>query len=574
MEEKPSRQIIYVDVDEEVTSLFDRIRNLRKKEILLVIPRKAVLFQSGVNLKILKTKMEAKGKKLILVTSDRNGIHLAERVGLAVMSKIEVEESQAPAEENPQVLIRPIQALRNETPREDIPQRTTERKMSIRELIQEFRMKDHRKKKSEDSVYTSSIGKPSRKVLTLILLISIGLFGLIGYIAFPSATILIRPKFDNLDFTVNITLADKRINQVLLEQNKPHVVASETVQTTTKQTKVFSTTSMEFKGQNAKGKIRILNTEDQPWALKAGTRFMTPDGIYFRIPKSVTVPSRTLTEEGVAVPGTLASVVEADPFDLYGKPVGDRGNVLPGKFTIPALSKYNQRLIWGESDAPMIGGVTQYEPIVKKEDIEAAKKEIQDNLILMAKEDLRTYIDEINQMNKTHMVLMDDDQYLKTTLVDLRFPDGLEGSHRDKFEVFAKIDASGVAFDFDQLFAILKDEIGSRAHPDMKIRESSLNPDNVSYEVIEENPDLGQIKVTATIKGIEEYVIEPSSEAGLRFGSKLKEKVLGLSVADAENLIGNMPEVDAVKIKPWPVWIHNLPRIPEGIDIKLMEEAP
>ena len=108
----------------------------------------------------------------------------------------------------------------------------------------------------------------------------------------------------------------------------------------------------------------------------------------------------------------------------------------------------------------------------------------------------------------------------------------------------------------------------------MKIRESSLNPDNVSYEVIEENPDLGQIKVTATIKGIEEYVIEPSSEAGLRFGSKLKEKVLGLSVADAENLIGNMPEVDAVKIKPWPVWIHNLPRIPEGIDIKLMEEAP
>ena len=37
-----SRQIIYVDVDEEVTPLFDRIRNLRKKEILLVIPRKAV----------------------------------------------------------------------------------------------------------------------------------------------------------------------------------------------------------------------------------------------------------------------------------------------------------------------------------------------------------------------------------------------------------------------------------------------------------------------------------------------------------------------------------------------------
>jgi hypothetical protein len=271
------------------------------------------------------------------------------------------------------------------------------------------------------------------------------------------------------------------------------------------------------------------------------------------------------------VPGSLVSPAEADPFDLYGKPVGDRGNVAPGKFTIPALSKYNQRLIWGESDAPMEGGVTLYEPIVRKVDIEAAKKEIQGNLILMAKEDLRTYIDEINQMNRTRMVLMDDDRHLKTKLVDLRFPEGLEGSRREKFELFAKIDAQGVAFDFDQLFAILKGEIGSRTHPDMRIRENSLTPDNVGYQVIEENADLGQIKVTATIRGIEEYVIEPSSEAGLRFGSRLKEKVLGLSVSEAENLIGNMPEVDAVKVKPWPVWMKNLPQVAEGIDIKLME---
>jgi hypothetical protein len=573
MEEKPSRQIIYVDVDEEVTSLFDRLKNLRKKEILLVIPRKAVLFQSGVNLKILKSKMEAKGKKLVVVTSDRNGIHLAERVGLEVMSKIEVEESQAPIEENPQVLIRPIQAMRNEVPREETPQRTTERKMSIRELIQEFRMRDHRKKKSDEPVYASALGRPSRKVLTLILLISIGLFGLIGYIAFPSATVYIRPKFDNLDFTVNITLADKRRNQVLLQQNKPNVVASESVQTTTKQTKVFSATSMEFKGKNAKGKLRILNTENEDWTLKAGTRFMTPDGVFFRIAKGVVVPLRTIGESGEPIPGSLTVNVEADPFDLYGKPVGDRGNVGLGKFTIPALSKYNQRLIWGESDAPMVGGVTQYEPIVRKEDIEAAKKEIQSNLILMAKEDLHSYIDEINQLNQTHMVLMDDERYLKTTLVDLRYADGLEGSHRDKFELFAKIDAQGVAFDFDQLFAILKKEIGGRTHPDMRLRESSLAPDNVTYEVIEESPDLGQIKVTASIKGIEEYAIEPTTEAGLRFDSRLKEKIVGLSVSDAENLVGNLPEVDAVKIKTWPVWIHSVPQIPEGIDVKLMEDS-
>lgn len=571
MEEKLSRQVVYVEIDEEVTSVFDRIKTLRKKEILLVVPRKAILFQSGVNLQILRKKMEEKGRRLIIVTTDRNGIHLAEKVGLTVLNRIEVEEAKAPEEENPQVLIRPIQALRNEMPKEETPQRVSEKKMSIRELVQEFRMRDGSKRKAPESSYSLHMSRPSRKVLTLILMISIGLFALIGYVAFPSATIYIRPKFDNLDFTVNVTLADKRINQTLLQQNKPHVIASETVKTTTKQTKVFNTTSMEFSGQNAKGRIRILNTENEPWPLKEGTRFQTDDGINFRIAKGVEVPGRTFDEAQTVLPGVMVVGVEADPFDAYGQPVGDRGNIPTTRFKIPALSKFNQRLIWGESEGPMVGGVTSYRAVVKKVDIEAAKKQIQDNLILMAKEDLRTYIDEINQLNKTHMVLMDDDRYLKTQLVDLRYADGLEGSYRDKFELFAKIDAEGVAFDFDQLFAILKSEIATRSHPDMQLRESSLAPENVNYEVIEEDPNAGQVKVTATLKGIEEFAIEPSTSAGVRFGNKVKEAVVGMDVSAVENWVGNLPEVDAVKVKTWPAWIHTIPKIPESIDIKLME---
>jgi len=570
MDERQNRQIVYIEIDEEIASIYDRIKNIRKKEILLVVPKKAILFQSGVNLKILKQKCEAKGKILVLVTTDRNGIHLADKVGLKTLSRIEVEESKAPEEQNPQVLIRPLQAMRNEAEQEEVPHRVMEKKMSIRELVQEYRMRDRRSKKKSETGFTLPLSHSSRKALMLIIGLSVGLFAIIGYIAFPSATVYIRPKFDNLDYTVNLTLADKRKNQTLLLQNNPHVIASETIRTTTKQTKVFITGSMEFNGSNAKGMIRILNTEDEPWELKAGTRFQSQEGINFRNAKGIIVPSRTIDEAGNSIPGTLRVSVEADPFDAFGKPVGDRGNLPPATFVIPALSKYNQRLIWGESDEPMVGGVTSYRSIVKKEDIEAAKKQIQDNLIQMAKEDLKTYIDEINQLNKTKMVLLDDDRYLKTKLVDLRYPEGLEGSYRDKFELFAKIDAEGVAFDFDQLFAVLKKEIGGRTHPDMQLRESSLSSENIGYEVLEENVDLGQIKITATLKGIEEFAIESNSEAGLRFGNKVKERVVGLGVKEAENVVGNFPEVEAVKIKTWPVWIDTLPRIAESIDIKLM----
>ncbi|MBN2096228.1 hypothetical protein JW752_02395 [Candidatus Peregrinibacteria bacterium] len=567
-----SRQIIYVEIDEEVTSIFDRIKNIQKKEIWLVVPRKGVLFQSAVNLKILKKKLSEQKKKLIIVTTDRNGQHLAERSGLPVMSRVEVEKTEAPSDETPQMKIQPIQARPNIIPEEETPKRFSEKKISIRELIQEFRLKDRKHKTSSESPVSSfHFVRPSRKFLMLILIASVGLFMLIGYIALPSATVYIRPKFDNIDFTVNVILADKRKNQTLLRENQPHVIASEVVSTTTKQTKIFNTASKEFDGKNATGKIKIVNTSDDPWDLKEGTRFQTEDGLVFRIPKGVVVPPRERDEAGNASPGTLVSYTEADPFDIYGEPIGGRGNIPPARFIIPGLSKYNQRLIWGESEEAMAGGVTSYRFVVTGDDIRAAEKQIENNLILMAKEDLRTYIDEVNKLNQSRLVLLDDSRYLKIKLTDLRYSEDLEGSYQEKFEVFAKIEAEGVAFDAEQLFTVLKKELSTRTHPDMRLRENSLTQDNITYEVIDEDELSGQIKITATIVGIEEFDIDSSTVAGARFGTRVKEKILGLSIEEAENLVGNFSEVDAVEIKTWPLWIDKVPRVPEGIEIKVMK---
>jgi len=569
---KESRQIIYVEIDEEVTSVFDRIKNINKDEILLAVPKKAILFQSVVNLKILKTKIEKRGKKLLIVTTDRNGQHLAEKIGLPVLSRVEVEKIETPqVEESPMLKIQPIQARRNLAPKEESPTRSTEKKISIRELIEDFRKQERKGKKSRlDSASGFHFMRPSRKFLMLIILVSLGLFMLISYIALPSATVYIRPKFDNINFTVNVVLADKRKNQTLLQQNKPHVIASEVIDTTTKETKVFNTVGKEFNGVNAKGKIKIINTSDEEWELKGGTRFQISDGIIFRIHTGVVVPARTLSPSGEPAPGTLVAIAEADPFDIYAKPIGDRGNLTSAKFIIPALSKYNQRLIWGESVGPMVGGITSYKNVVTKEDIDAAKNQIQDNLILMAKDELKSYIDEVNKLNQTHLILLDDSRYLKTELLDLRIADDLEGSEREKFDIYAKISAHGVAFDSDQLYALLKKELENRANPDMQIRENSISPENITYEVIDEDESLGQIKITATVNGIEEYAIDESTDAGVRFSKKIKEKVLSLPAEEAKNIIGNLPEVDAVEIKTWPIWISRIPRIPERIDIELM----
>ncbi|MBN2086762.1 hypothetical protein JW758_00270 [Candidatus Peregrinibacteria bacterium] len=566
------KKVIYIEIDEEITSIYDRVKRVKQNEVFLVVPRKAILFQSVVNLKILKSKIESVGKKLIIITSDRMGRHLAEQIGLTVYNKIEVEELRAPSEDNPKMRIEPIQARRNEVIK-DLPRRSKEKKITIGELIKDFREKTKRNKNSSgDSSNSFNFVRPNSKLLVLILVISIGLFGLISYIAFPGATIYIRPKFDNISHSVNITLADKRQNQNLLSQNKPHVIASEKITTVTKQTKVFNTTSKRFKGENAKGSIRIVNTTSDEWTLKKDTRFQTEDGIVFRIQDGVIVPPSSTDEGGNTVFGEYNVAVVADPFDIYGNPVGELGNIGAAKLIIPGLSKYNQRLIWGESSEPMTGGISDFELVVMDEDIEAAKKQIEDNLILMARDDLRNHIDEMNRLNQTNLVLLDDRRYLKTELQDLRISDDLEGGQKDKFEVFAQIKAEGIAYDFDQLYSLLKKEIKTRTHPDMRIKEGSINSDTIIYDVIDEDEDTGQIKITATIQGIEEYVVEPDEEAGMRFSEKLIEAILGMPVPEAENYINNLSEVDAVQIKTWPIWISTIPHIPDNIDIKEMSD--
>ena len=566
------KKVVYVEIDDEITSIYDRVKLLKQKEVYLIVPKKAILFQSIVNLKILKSKLESDGKSLIIVTTDRMGRHLAEKVGLTVYRRMEIEEIRAFQEETPKTRIEPIQARRNEILK-DQPQRSTEKKITIGELIKDFRERSKvNKKNSGGAADFFHFSRPNRKFLALILVVSIALFMLIGYIALPGATIYIRPKFDNISHTINVVLADKRKNQSLLGQNKPHIIASEEVVTTTKQTKVFNTTSKRFDGVNATGKITIMNSAKEEWTLKGGTRFQTKEGLIFRSKEPAIVPPATVNDLGEEVYGEYTVSVEADPFDRYSDPVGERANIGPTRFTIPGLSNYNQKIIWGESTEPMRGGVTKYEKVVLEEDIEAAKKQIEDNLILMAKEDLRSHIEEMNKMNHTHYVLLDDRRYLKTELLDLRISDDLAGSAKESFEVFASIKAQGVAYDSDQLFAVLKKEIKTRTHPDMRLQESSVTPDTISYEVIDEDAELGQIKITATIQGIEEYVIDSSMEAGLRFSQKVKEKAIGLSVEEAEGYIGNLPEVDAVRIKLWPVWLSKLPRVPDNIKIELMEE--
>lgn len=72
---------IYLDPDEEITSVVDRLAQAKSYRVNLVIPQNAQIWQSSINLKLLKREADYYDKKVLLVVADDSAAELAERLG-------------------------------------------------------------------------------------------------------------------------------------------------------------------------------------------------------------------------------------------------------------------------------------------------------------------------------------------------------------------------------------------------------------------------------------------------------------------------------------------------------------
>lgn len=138
----------------------------------------------------------------------------------------------------------------------------------------------------------------------------------------------------------------------------------------------FTASGEEVRESRAKGVIRVYNTETpvRGITLKATTRFLSSDGVYFRAPESVYLPPAKI-EEGRIVPSSVDVPVEAmDP--------GEASNINPTKFSVPGLlgtDLYDK--IYGESLEPMTGGAIERLPKVTQADLRQAEESLKSDLV-------------------------------------------------------------------------------------------------------------------------------------------------------------------------------------------------
>lgn len=576
------KRVIFVESDDELIDLYEKLKIVKAKRIYFVIPHRALIFQSIINLKILKNYADKQSKKIYFITNDINGINLAKQLKIKVYDKVNNDNSPSffsSKSEDDKINITPLKASVNAII-EHTPTRLSEKKLSISELLnkgksstknistdkssdEKTNISPVKKKKNASGTYKFRISTPNKGPIVAFLSLTFVIIFAIFYIALPSATIILTPAAGVLEKSVNITLAEYNRNQRELESHPFNTIASFIVTKEISRELKYTATGKKIseKGGNSKGFLNIVNTSSNNWPLIARTRFQTVDGIVFRIKEGVNVPRN----------GTLKVAVEADPVDAYGQIVGERGNIEASKFFLPGLDEEFRTQIFAESEQAMTGGITDFVSFVSEADIDAAKKKVSDLLKKDIVNEIKIEIAGLSQeaSKSTEFILLEGDNALEMSDVNYVFDNSVIGKELAEFTISGKMSAKGLYYDRNAMLEILKAELITQKSPQKELLR--INENSTSYKIFQREPEIGKIKMTANIKGIEQYDIDPEGENGSKILDKIRTHIAGKDIEYAKSYIQNLSEVNKVEIRSWPGWAPTIPKLEENIKFEVRQ---
>lgn len=315
-----SKDTIYVDVEDEITTIIDKVAESTSSLVALVLPKRASVFQSVVNMKLLKRKSDEAGKRIVLITTESSLLPLAGSIGIHVAktlsSKPEIPDapvfSEAPvlADEDEPINIderedgdvdltglaaAPIGALAAEDESKKSPTRALDKDIETVELdnLVEDRAEDSH---SRPAAMPKGPSKPSQKdkklkvpnfdkfrvilvaVVVLIILLGGGLVLALGVL--PHATISIKTNAQNVATNISLTLSQSASS---LNTTSDVVPAKLTSETKTYSATVNST-GQQNEGQTATGTVTMsaeaCGAINQPADIPAGSQIVQNNQTY------------------------------------------------------------------------------------------------------------------------------------------------------------------------------------------------------------------------------------------------------------------------------------------------------
>ena len=388
-----SKDVIYIDIDDEITSVIDKVRASDGKILALVLPKRASVFQSVVNMKLLKRAADESKKRLVLITSETGLLPLAGAVGVHVAKSLQSkpEIPAAPDATDAELSIDEDEPL--EGP-EEVTAETAGDK-SIGELagpaaavplatddaMETVELDNDEEDGASKPVSAAPLPLAAKKNKKLAvpnfdrfrLWLALGVLGVIGLIVLlfialtvlPKATITIKTNASNVNTNVNFTLDTTASS---LDPNN-NVVPAKQVTEQKNFTQTASATGQANKGDRATGTV-TLSLKDCSQAettIPAGSG-VSSNGLTFITQETVTLESVVV---GTTCRNDLAPSQSSADVDVKAINPGTQYNISATTFSV---NSHNN--VTGKSSQAMSGGTDNVVKIISQADIDGAKSKI------------------------------------------------------------------------------------------------------------------------------------------------------------------------------------------------------
>jgi hypothetical protein len=550
-----NKDTVYIDLDDEITGVIDKVRGSEHRIVALVLPKRAAAFQSIVNMRLLKRTADNAKKHVVLITSDTTVTPLAGVVGLHVAKNLQSRPEIPPAPAGPGALedeAEEIVDMAGESPSNVV---RPDRNKSVGDLASAAKQPDDDdlpieldnteplaapagnvkppKGKKDKKLKVPNFGK-FRKLL---IFGGIGLAALIILIVLcaivlPKATITVKTDSiavnSNLDLTLNPNTTKANVDA--------GVVPAQSQQTQKTQTQQVDATGQRNDGNKASGSITVINCNDPAATIPAGTAF-SANGKTFIGLSTITVPGSDFSSSGKCKKNGTASV------NVMAQNGGADYNLNEQSYTVAGAPAG----VTGEG-SPMDGGTDKITKVVAQGDIDSAKQKIsgQDNSAV--KQELQSG-------------LQSKGLYAIPATLNVGSPDitstSKAGDAADSVTVTEKITYTMLGAKQTDLKKLIANSVNKQIDPtkqkilDYGLDKAVFNPQSSGG---------GNSLVTMQVTSVAGSALDMDS---------LKKQVAGKKAADAKSIIKSNPSVTDVDVKYSPFWVSSIPKKTSKITIQI-----
>ncbi len=549
MASTPGKDTIYIDVDDDITGIIEKVRASEEKIVALVLPKRATVLQSIVNMKLLKRSAGGHKKKVVLITSEANLLPLAGAVGLYVAKTLQSAPQVPDPPTTPSDL---LETVSESGEVEDVP---VDKSAAIGELAglpaDEAEETIEVDDEPDEAAVAGAAGKKAknkklkvpnfdsfRKKLFLGIggLVVLLLLWIFAYKILPKAHITITTDSSSVNTSLDFT-ADTGAKAVDTAQNI--LPATQKTFTKTDSEKV-TTTGQKDEGTKATGTMTVYycpSNNNTDTTLPANTAFSS-NGFVFRTNKDVTVPASNFTGGGVCKKDQSANVT------VTSDQAGDKYNLGARDYSSSASD------ISGHGSA-MTGGTSKIVKTVAQADVDAGKQKILDRNNDAAKAELT------KQMKADKLFVITDTFNVGTPAVTSTPNVGDEAS-----EVSVNLTISYT------MLSVKNDELKKLVDAEVK-----KHIDQGKQTILSEGLDKAQVSVTNKVSDTNVKVnLQTNAEAGPQLdAAAIKKAIAGKKRGDTQSIIEARPGIKEVKIDYSPFWVGATPSRQSRITVVFLQ---